>query len=75
LKPDGRALVIDFAAPAPERKSFLDRLHHRHSHVELKELIALLKDAGLNIVESGGVRKLDLRLFSRRGHDTRIKDR
>ena len=32
-----------------DRKSFLVHFHHRHGHVELKETIAVLNEAGLNI--------------------------
>src|SRR5262245_61019106 len=55
LKPGGRVLAVDFGGSARERKSFLDHFHHRHGHVELKDLIAVLGEAGLNIVESGAL--------------------
>src|SRR5262249_12445608 len=45
LKPGGRVLIIDFGGAARKRKSFLDHFHHRHGHVELKEIIALLNEA------------------------------
>src|SRR5262245_42762014 len=56
LKPGGRVLAIDFGGTARKRKSF----HHRHGHVELKDMIGLLKEAGLNIVGSGPVGMRDL---------------
>jgi len=59
LKPGGRVLVIDFGKPARKRP-FLDFLHHRRGHVELKNIIALLTDAGLKVVESGDVGMLGL---------------
>jgi len=59
LEPGGRVLVIDFGEPARKRP-FLDFLHHRRGHVELKNIIALLTDAGLKIIESGDVGMLGL---------------
>jgi ubiquinone/menaquinone biosynthesis C-methylase UbiE len=53
LKPGGRVLAVDFGGSA--RESFLDHLHHRHGHIEPKDIIAVLGEAGLNIVESGAV--------------------
>jgi SAM-dependent methyltransferase len=58
LKPGGRVLVIDFGKP--RKKGFLDLLHHRRGHVELKNIKALLTDAGLKVVESGDVGMLGL---------------
>jgi ubiquinone/menaquinone biosynthesis C-methylase UbiE len=55
LKPGGRVLAVDFGRTARERKSLLDHFHHRHGHVELKDIIEVLGEAGLNIVESGAV--------------------
>src|SRR5215510_8085106 len=60
LKPGGRVLAIDFRGTARKRKGFLDHFHHRHGHVELKDMIGLLTEAGLNIVESGPVGMRDL---------------
>jgi ubiquinone/menaquinone biosynthesis C-methylase UbiE len=60
LKPGGRVLAIDFARTARKHKSFLDHFHRRHGHVELKEIIGLLKEAGLNVIESGAVGMRDL---------------
>ena len=60
LKPGGRVLAIDFGRTTRDRKSILDHFHRRHGHVELHEIIALLKDAGLNVAESGAVGMLDL---------------
>jgi ubiquinone/menaquinone biosynthesis C-methylase UbiE len=76
LKPAGRVLAIDFAGTARERKSLLDHFHHRHGHVELKDLIALLNESGLNIVESGavGMRDLQFVLATTPGCAYRIDD-
>lgn len=55
LKPGGRVLAIDFGGPAKGRKGFLDHFHRRHGHVDFKEIIALFREAGLAIAESGAV--------------------
>ena len=60
LRPGGRALAIDFGGSPRKRKSLLDHFHHRHGHVELKDILAVLNGAGLNIVASGAVGMRDL---------------
>src|SRR5689334_7591331 len=60
LKPGGRVLAIDFGRTARKPKSFIDHFHRRHGHVEFKEIIALLRDAGLDITDSGAVGMRDL---------------
>jgi ubiquinone/menaquinone biosynthesis C-methylase UbiE len=52
LKPGGRVLAVDFGGAA--RRSLLAHFH-RHGHVSLHELIAVLSEAGLKSVESGSV--------------------
>ena len=59
LKPGGRVLAVDFATPARERQGILARLH-RHGHMALREMVALLNDAGLPAVDSGSVGVSDL---------------
>jgi ubiquinone/menaquinone biosynthesis C-methylase UbiE len=59
LKTGGRVLAVDFAGTAPARKGFLPHLH-RHGHVVLRDMIAVLSEAGLSHVESGPVRIKDL---------------
>jgi len=59
LKPGGRALVVDFAAPAYQKKGLLAHFH-RHGHVKPGEIIAILDEAGLTIVESGAIGFRDL---------------
>jgi ubiquinone/menaquinone biosynthesis C-methylase UbiE len=54
LKPGGRVLAVDFEAPAPEERGVLAHFH-RHGHINLREMIAVLSEAGLNSVESGAV--------------------
>jgi len=60
LKPGGRVLAIDFGGTDRKRKTFLDHFHRRHGHVDLKDLIGMLKEAGLNIGDSGAVGMRDL---------------
>jgi ubiquinone/menaquinone biosynthesis C-methylase UbiE len=60
LKPGGRMLAVDFGGAARKGRSLL-ALFHRHGHVKLPELIAVLDEAGLKRVESGAVGIGDLR--------------
>ena len=60
VKPGGRLLAVDFGGSAQSRKSFIDHFHRRHGHVDFKEIIALLSDAGLSITDSGAVGTRDL---------------
>jgi len=60
LRPGGRVLAIDFGGTSRRRKSLLDHFHRRHGHVELKDIIAVLNAAGLNVRESGAVGMRDL---------------
>jgi ubiquinone/menaquinone biosynthesis C-methylase UbiE len=59
LKPGGRVLAVDFGA-AQEKRSLLAHFHHRHGHVELRDIIAVLGEAGLNVVASGALEIRDL---------------
>jgi SAM-dependent methyltransferase len=59
LKPGGRLLAVDFAGAARRRKSLLDHFH-RHGRVNFRDVIAMLRDAGLNVAESGAVGMNDL---------------
>ena len=52
-KPQGRVLVVDFGVP--QRKSGFLAHFHRHGHVDPREIITLLDEAGLRSVESGPV--------------------
>ena len=60
LKPGGRVLAIDFGGTAKARHGFVDHIHRRHGHVDFKDIIALFRDKGLNITESGDVGMRDL---------------
>jgi ubiquinone/menaquinone biosynthesis C-methylase UbiE len=55
LKPGGRALVVDFAAPSRRRWTFL-RGGHRHGHTTPESIGTLLQAAGLKVAETGAVR-------------------
>lgn len=59
LKPGGRVLAVDFGGAAQGRRSLLAHIH-RHGHVNLRDIIAVLSEAGLNSVESGAVGISDL---------------
>lgn len=59
LKPGGRVLVVDFGGTSEGKKGLLAHFH-RHGHVQLREIIATLSEAGLNIIESGAVGLRDL---------------
>jgi ubiquinone/menaquinone biosynthesis C-methylase UbiE len=53
LKPQGRVLVVDFAHPQ-SKSGFLAHFH-RHGHVDSRDVVALLEEAGLRCIESGPV--------------------
>jgi ubiquinone/menaquinone biosynthesis C-methylase UbiE len=59
LRPGGRVLAVDFGASARERRGFLSHFH-RHGHVKLHNIDALLSEAGLSMVASGAVGTRDL---------------
>ena len=59
LKPGGRVLAVDFGASAREGRGFLAHFH-RHGHVKLHDIDALLSEAGLSTVASGAVGTRDL---------------
>lgn len=54
LKPRGRVLAVDFARAARERRHVIGHFH-RHGHVDLGAIIAVLSEAGLKTVESGAL--------------------
>jgi ubiquinone/menaquinone biosynthesis C-methylase UbiE len=53
LKPNGRVLVVDFA-DAQDKTSFFAHFHRR-GHVEPREIVSLLDNAGFRCVETGAV--------------------
>ncbi len=60
LKPDGRVLAVDFGEPSQEKSGLLSHFHHRHGHVNIRDIMAVLSEAGLNCIESGAVGISDL---------------
>jgi len=54
LQPGGQVLAVDFGGSARERGGLFAHFH-RHGHVNLPDMIALLSEAGLSIAESGAV--------------------
>ena len=60
IKPGGRVLLVDFARPETKRKGFAGHFRHRHGHVDLPEIVALLEGAGFQVIESGAVGIKDL---------------
>ena len=54
LRPGGRLLAVDFGAIAAERRGLLAHFH-RHGGVTKDAIMALLTEAGLETLESGGV--------------------
>lgn len=68
LKPDGRALLVDFAGA---RNGHGPRLHfHRHGHVEPRALAELAVDAGLRVVDTGPVGRWNLQFVLAARHST-----
>jgi ubiquinone/menaquinone biosynthesis C-methylase UbiE len=59
LKPGGRVLALDFASSG-KKQGLLARLHRRHGSVRLQDIIAVLSQAGLDIVESGAIGMKDI---------------
>ena len=70
MKPGGRVLIVDFAAPARRRSDLLRHFHRRHGHVNLDDIVATLEAAGLTIVNRGAVqfRNLQFALAANLGH-------
>jgi ubiquinone/menaquinone biosynthesis C-methylase UbiE len=60
LKPDGRVLAVDFEGFSNEKRTFLSHFHRPHGHVSVRDIVALLGDAGLRTIESGSVGIRDL---------------
>jgi ubiquinone/menaquinone biosynthesis C-methylase UbiE len=53
LRPEGRVLVVDFGKP--QQRSGMLAHFHRHGHVDPREVVALLDDAGFRAVEQGPI--------------------
>jgi ubiquinone/menaquinone biosynthesis C-methylase UbiE len=59
VKPGGRVFVADFATQSSRQHGFLARLH-RHGAVKFDHVLALLSDAGLQVIDSGPVGLRDM---------------
>jgi ubiquinone/menaquinone biosynthesis C-methylase UbiE len=72
LKPSGRVLVVDFAAPSHQRRGVIAHFH-RHGYPKLEDVIALLTAAGLEMMHSGpvGMNDLQFALAARRANTAR----
>jgi ubiquinone/menaquinone biosynthesis C-methylase UbiE len=55
VKPGGRALLVDFGKSEAKSRGFVRYFRHRHGHVDLPEIIALLEGAGFHPIASGAV--------------------
>ena len=53
IKPDGRVLVVDFGKPQ-DRSGFLANFH-RHGHVDPREIVSMLDQAGFHAIDQGAV--------------------
>ena len=58
LRRGGRLLVVEFAPPAQQgtRRPLLPGFH-RHGHVKLEHIVALLEDAGLKVRDRGAIKR------------------
>jgi len=54
LKPGGRALIVDFGVSG-KKKGLMAHLHKRHGSVKIQDVVTLLREIGLDVVESGEV--------------------
>ncbi len=55
VKPAGRVLLVDFAKSEAKRRVLARHFRHRHGHVSLPEIVALLEGAGFQLIGSGPV--------------------
>jgi ubiquinone/menaquinone biosynthesis C-methylase UbiE len=68
LRPNGRALLVDFAGA---RNGKGPRLHfHRHGHVDPRALTEFAVEAGLRVVDSGPVGRWNLQYVLAAKHST-----
>jgi hypothetical protein len=52
-------LAVDFGRATGAGRSFIDRFH-RHGRIDLRELVALVRVPGFEIIESGAIGMRDL---------------
>jgi ubiquinone/menaquinone biosynthesis C-methylase UbiE len=64
VKPGGRVLLVDFARPKAKRRGLAEHFSHRHGHVDVQEIVALLEVAGFQPIDSGalGIKELHFAL-------------
>lgn len=62
LKPAGRMLAVDFGGTAEERESRAGR-HRNHADFDLRDAIPMLREVGLNRIESGAMGFRDLQFI------------
>ncbi len=60
LKPGGRLLPVDFGGPADEKRRSLIAHFRHHINFDLRKVIPILAEAGLNALQSGAVGFSDL---------------
>lgn len=60
VRPGGRVLLVDFAGREARRRGFARHFRHRHGHLDVADIVALLAGAGFQSVESGAVGVGDL---------------
>ncbi|HKP16153.1 MAG TPA: methyltransferase domain-containing protein [Gemmatimonadaceae bacterium] len=59
LKPGGRILAVDFSRPSSRKGGLIARMH-RHGGVSVDAMVALLRDSGMRVQETGSVGMSDL---------------
>lgn len=60
LKPGGRAVIVDFQDSGKRGGLVQHFRRHRHDHVEIGDMLALVTEAGLEVVQSGPFTKPNL---------------
>jgi ubiquinone/menaquinone biosynthesis C-methylase UbiE len=56
LKPGGRLLAVDFGGPERQRHGLIARFHHhRHSQFDLRTVVPMMQEAGLQRVGEGAI--------------------
>ncbi len=60
LKPGDRVVIVDFQ-DSGKRNGFIQHFRrHRHGHVKIDDMLAVLNQAGLQITQSGPFREPNL---------------
>jgi ubiquinone/menaquinone biosynthesis C-methylase UbiE len=66
VKSGGRVLAVDFGKGTGKRTTLIEQFH-RHGRIDLRDMVELLAEAGLEIVESGPVGLRDLNFVLAKG--------